>query len=79
MLPDLNLNRGVVRFQAFVSDASYKGLPTEYRVPVYKIMLRESGPQNGVGVYNNLMMIFNRAETHPEKLQVCVVACNFEK
>merc|ERR1712166_219209 len=58
------------RFQAFVSDASYKGLPTEYRVPVYKIMLRESGPQNGVGVYNNLMMIFNRAETHPEKLQV---------
>eukprot|EP00658_Telonema_sp_P-2_P051077 TRINITY_DN390_c0_g1_i1.p1 TRINITY_DN390_c0_g1~~TRINITY_DN390_c0_g1_i1.p1 ORF type:complete len:926 (-),score=306.71 TRINITY_DN390_c0_g1_i1:329-3106(-) len=58
------------RFGAFVADPSYPGLPAEYRVPVYSIMLRESGPQAGQKVFADLMTIFKRSSTHPERLQV---------
>ena len=58
------------RFQAFLADASYKGLPTDYRAAVFTIMLRESGPQQGQVVYQDLMKVFNRSENQPEKLLV---------
>merc|ERR1712194_10297 len=58
------------RFGALVADASYTGLPSEYRTSVYTVMLRESGPRNGQKVFADLMVIFQRASTHPEKLQV---------
>eukprot|EP00656_Telonema_subtile_P050572 TRINITY_DN658_c0_g1_i1.p1 TRINITY_DN658_c0_g1~~TRINITY_DN658_c0_g1_i1.p1 ORF type:complete len:682 (+),score=187.52 TRINITY_DN658_c0_g1_i1:183-2228(+) len=58
------------RFGAFVADSSYAGLPAEYRSPVFTVMLRESGPQQGQKVFADLMMIFQRAATHPEKIQV---------
>ena len=53
-----------------MADAKYTGLPQDYRASVFKVMLTQSGPQGGQKVFNDLMSIFHRSTTHPEKLLV---------